>query len=77
MGQQEENELDVTGMMCPLPVLRARRKLDEMKSGETLVVTATDPASMHDMPAFCAMAGHRLLNARQQADRYIYEIEKG
>lgn len=69
-------ELDATGLMCPMPVLRARRFLDEMNVGEILQVTASDPAAVHDMPAFCRMAGHKLLMAYVTDENYIFEIEK-
>lgn len=69
--------VDATGLSCPMPVLRARRKLDEIEDGELLLVIASDPASMHDMPAFCSMAGHTLLMARVEDGQYHYEIRKG
>ncbi|TNE67217.1 MAG: sulfurtransferase TusA family protein [Alphaproteobacteria bacterium] len=69
--------MDVTGMLCPMPVLRARRKLDELAVGQLLLVTASDPAVVHDMPAFCRMAGHRLIMAHSEEGRYLFEIEKG
>lgn len=69
--------LDVTGLLCPMPVLRARRVLDDMQTGDILVVTASDPASVQDMPAFCKMTGHTLHMARVEDGKYIYEIEKG
>jgi len=70
-------ELDVTGLLCPIPVLRARRVLDNMQAGELLLVKASDPASVQDMPAFCKMAGHKLHMARIESDTYLFEIEKG
>ncbi len=79
MGKQSVNEvakLDVTGLLCPMPVLRARRFLDNLNAGEILQVTASDPASVQDMPAFCKMTGHKLLMARAEDDTYIFEIEK-
>jgi len=69
-------ELDVTGLLCPLPVLRARRVLDNMKAGELLLVKASDPASVHDMPAFCKMTGHKLHMAHVEGGSYVFEIEK-
>lgn len=68
--------LDVTGLLCPMPVLRARRILDDMEAGEILIVTASDPASVQDMPAFCKMSGNILHMARVDGNAYIYEIEK-
>ncbi len=70
-------ELDVTGLLCPIPVLRARRTLDEMAPGDLLLVIASDPASVQDMPAFCRMSGHKLHMARAEGGRYMFEIEKG
>ncbi len=69
--------LDVTGLLCPMPVLRTRRKLDELAIGSRLFVTASDSNAVHDMPAFCRMAGHKLLMARMEDGHYIFEIEKG
>ncbi|MCJ9428335.1 sulfurtransferase TusA family protein [Kordiimonas sp. A6E486] len=69
--------MDVTGMLCPMPVLRARRKLDELNTGDMLLVVASDPAVVHDMPAFCRMAGHALIMAHVQDGKYLFEIEKG
>jgi len=72
-----KTQLDVTGFLCPIPVLRARRVLDDLKAGDVLVVTASDPASVQDMPAFCKMTGHTLHMARVEDGNFVYEIEKG
>lgn len=69
--------LDVSGMLCPMPVLRARRKLDDLSPGDLLLVIATDPAAVQDMPAFCTMAGHTLVMASVDGDKYLFEIRKG
>lgn len=69
--------LDASGLKCPMPVLRARRMLDGMAKGDRLVVTATDRAAVHDMPAFCSMSGHNLLMASEEDGKIIFEIEKG
>ena len=53
--------LDATGMVCPLPVLKARKMLQSMSPGEVLEVTATDPAAARDFAAFCNASGHRLI----------------
>jgi tRNA 2-thiouridine synthesizing protein A len=68
--------LDATGLLCPLPVLRAQRKLRSMAAGEVLEVLATDPASKTDMPAFCDEAGYKLLEASQLDGLLIYIIQK-
>ncbi|TDI61341.1 MAG: sulfurtransferase TusA family protein [Alphaproteobacteria bacterium] len=69
--------LDATGLLCPLPVLRAQRKLRSMKAGEVLEVLATDPASKTDMPAFCDEAGHALISAEEVGEMLVYRIRKG
>ncbi len=68
--------LDATGLLCPLPVLRAQKVLQGMAAGDVLEVQATDPASKTDMPAFCAEAGYTLLDARDDNGLLIYIIKK-
>ncbi|WP_262693795.1 sulfurtransferase TusA family protein [Kordiimonas aquimaris] len=77
MTEDKAKTLNVTGLLCPMPVLRTRRALDSMKAGEKLTITASDPASIHDMPAFCKMAGHKLLMAHETKGVIIFEVEKG
>lgn len=77
MENGKPDTLDATGLLCPLPVLRARRKLDDLDNGDTLVVIASDPASVQDMPAFCNMAGHKLLMVHETDGQFVFEIEKG
>lgn len=77
MTEDKTKTLNVTGLLCPMPVLRTRRALDSMRAGEKLTVTASDPASIHDMPAFCKMAGHKLLMAHEAKGVIIFEVEKG
>lgn len=54
-------ELDTRGLLCPLPVLKARKRLSQMASGEVLRVSADDPAARVDFPHFCMEQGHALL----------------
>lgn len=68
--------LDVTGLLCPLPVLRARKRLQTMASGTELTVIATDPMSAIDMPHFCTEQGHALLASEQTNNTYTYRIRK-
>lgn len=60
-------ELDATGLKCPMPVLRARRALKPLASGETLLVLADDPAAAKDIPAFCEITGHTLAETAERA----------
>jgi len=55
-------ELDTIGLLCPLPVLKARKRLRSMENGEVLLMLADDPASVIDVPHFCVESGHFLLS---------------
>ncbi|MFW5833013.1 MAG: sulfurtransferase TusA family protein [Pseudomonadota bacterium] len=69
--------VDATGLNCPLPVLKARKRLLAMAPGERLTLIATDPAAKRDVPAFCEAAGHRLLDTKQEAGgRLVFRIER-
>ena len=56
-----ENMLDLSGLLCPLPVLKTRKRLEAMAPGSVLKVIATDPMSAIDMPHYCNEQGHTLL----------------
>lgn len=62
--------------MCPLPVLKARKALKSLKSGDVLRVIATDPAAAIDFPHFCNESGHRLVREDRDGETLIFEIEK-
>jgi len=70
-------DLDATGLLCPLPVLKARKRLQALTQGQVLRVLADDPAAVIDMPHFCAEQGHELLAAQTDAAPQIYLIRKG
>ena len=69
-------ELNLTGMKCPLPVLKARRKLNEMAPRSVLKVTADDPAAPIDFEHFCHTGGHDLLSSTEQAGIFTFYILK-
>ena len=71
------HDLDATGLLCPLPVLKARKRLMALEPGDLLVLRSDDPAAIIDVPHFCAEAGHALLSQRDEAGGAIYEIRKG
>lgn len=54
-------ELDARGLLCPLPVLRARKRLDALAPGAVLRLLADDPAALVDIPHFCSESGHALV----------------
>jgi tRNA 2-thiouridine synthesizing protein A len=71
-------ELDAAGLLCPLPVLKARRRLAGLPAGAVLRLVADDPAAVVDVPHFCAEAGHEFLGRHDLgARRYAYLIRRG
>ena len=70
-------DLDCTGLLCPLPVLRARKRLMAMRAGEVLRVLATDAMAAVDLPHFCAEAGHVFLAAEGTDAAMAYFIRCG
>lgn len=68
--------LDARGLNCPLPILRTKKTLNAMQSGETLKVVSTDPGSVKDMTAFCQQTGNTLLNSAQNDGAFEFFIRK-
>ncbi|MGP3695690.1 sulfurtransferase TusA family protein [Rhodobacter sp. NSM] len=72
-----DEDLDCEGLICPLPVLRARKRLMAMEPGRLLRVTATDPMAVIDLPHFCAGAGHEILSCTRTEARSVWLIRRG
>jgi tRNA 2-thiouridine synthesizing protein A len=68
--------LDATGLLCPLPVLRAQKALREMAEGELLDVLTTDKASATEFPAFCQQTGTELLESEESGGRFRFRLRK-
>lgn len=73
---QSNQILDARGLNCPLPILRTKKSLSSLQSGETLKVVATDPGSLKDMASFCAQTGNTLLSSQQAGSDYEFVIRK-
>ena len=71
-----DETLDVRGMLCPLPVLKARKRLQSMANGAVLRIEATDPAAIIDIPHFCAESGNSLLSQEEAEGVYIFTVQK-
>jgi tRNA 2-thiouridine synthesizing protein A len=71
-----ENTLDLSGLLCPLPVLKARKRLEGMATGQVLRVIATDPMSAIDMPHFCNEQGHTLMEQSTDGGALIFRIRR-
>ena len=72
-----DHDLDCEGLLCPLPVLRARKRLIGMAPGQVLRVRATDAMAAIDLPHFCAEAGHEFLGAGRDGPVALYLIRRG
>lgn len=71
-----DNELDATGLLCPLPILKARKRLQGLDSGQVLRLIADDPAAVIDVPHFCNEQGHTMLSHSTAGSTQIYLIRK-
>lgn len=68
--------MDLQGLLCPLPVLKARKRLEAMQSGEVLAVVASDPMAAIDIPHFCQEQGHELLSQSRDGGRLEFKIRR-
>ncbi|MFV2032144.1 MAG: sulfurtransferase TusA family protein [Gammaproteobacteria bacterium] len=71
-----DRELDASGLNCPLPILRAKKTLSDMQSGQTLRVIATDPGSVKDFEAFSKQTGNQLLSSGEEGGRFSFVMKK-
>ena len=74
---EDSHTLDAVGLLCPLPVLKARKRLQALASGQTLTMLADDPAAIVDVPHFCTEAGHVLESSVLDGPVQTYVIRKG
>lgn len=72
-----DDDLDTTGLLCPLPVLKASKRLRAMAPGKILRMTADDPAAVVDVPHFCNEQGHELLSSTETGGIQIFVIRRG
>jgi tRNA 2-thiouridine synthesizing protein A len=71
-----DKELDTRGLNCPLPILRTKKSLSDLQSGQVLKVLATDPGSVKDFQAFAKQTGNVLLSSDQVNDEFIFFMKK-
>ena len=69
-------KLDASGLNCPLPILKAKKQLNSLETGEVLYIVATDSGSVKDFDAFCKQTGHNLLESSEADGKYHYYIKK-
>ena len=71
-----DKELDARGLNCPLPILRTKKSLNDMVSGQVLRVVATDPGSVKDFQAFSKQTGNELLSAETATNEFVFFMKK-
>lgn len=71
-----DKEFDASGMSCPLPVVKTKKALADMESGQVLKMISTDCGSVKDMQAFADQTGHSLLSSTEEGGKYIFYIKK-
>ncbi|MDE2146313.1 MAG: sulfurtransferase TusA family protein [Burkholderiales bacterium] len=69
-------DLDTRGLNCPLPILKAKKALADLASGELLRVVATDPGSMRDFQAFARQTGNELVEQSRQGDEFVHVLRR-
>jgi tRNA 2-thiouridine synthesizing protein A len=71
-----DKDLDARGLNCPLPILRAKKALNDMQSGQVLRITATDPGSVKDFQAFCKQTGNELLSQTESNKEFVVLMKR-
>lgn len=71
-----DQELDASGLNCPLPILRAKKTLAGMSGGQVLHIIATDPGSVKDFEAFSKQTGNELMESKEEGGKFFFLIKK-
>ena len=71
-----QKELDTRGLNCPLPILKAKKALSDMQSGEVLKVISTDPGSVRDFQAFSRQTGNELVEQITSGDEFVHLLRR-
>ena len=71
-----DQELDASGLNCPLPILRAKKKLNSMDADQILRIIATVPGSVKDFEAFARQTGNELIESGEEDGKFVFRIKK-
>ena len=71
-----DQELDASGLNCPLPILRVKKALAGMSAGQVLHIIATDPGAVKDFEAFAKQTGNELMESREEGGKFYFLIKK-
>lgn len=69
--------LDARRLLCPMPVIRTQDRVNELAPGDELEVTCTDPGALNDIPAWCRINGHEVIDSRQQDGEVVIVVRVG
>ena len=70
-------QLDARNSLCPMPVIKTQNKVNELKAGDTLEVTCTDPGALNDIPAWCRINGHEIIDTAENNGVVVINIRVG
>ena len=73
---QHDREIDTRGLNCPLPILRTKKSLADVRSGQVLKIVATDPGSVKDFETFARQTGHTLLSHAESDGEFTFYLKK-
>lgn len=68
-------ELDATGLLCPMPVIKTQDRVEELQHGDLLEVHCTDPGALNDVTAWCRINGHKVIDARKDERQVIIQLQ--
>jgi len=74
--QNVDIELDARGLNCPLPILRAKKSINNLTNGQVIKILATDPGAVNDFTSFCKQTGNELLESQEQNGEFMFLIKK-
>ncbi len=67
--------LDARNSLCPMPVIKTQNKVAELQPGDTLEVTCTDPGALNDIPAWCRINGHTVIETQEKNEEVILTVQ--
>ncbi|MDA8299417.1 MAG: sulfurtransferase TusA family protein [Deltaproteobacteria bacterium] len=76
MAVSSNKTLDASGLSCPLPIVKTKKEIDTMSSGQVLEVISTDPGSKNDMAAWCNRTGNKLLESSEEGGKFKFYVQK-
>mgnify|MGYP000943816199 CR=1 FL=1 len=76
MAEKFDQELDCSGLSCPMPILKTKKAIDSLQAGQILKMIATDPGSLPDIEAWTEKTGHELVAHEKDGDKFIFFIKR-